>query len=63
MISAAGKVVVLIFNITKPVDNFDLLILFLHWTLNPFLTLDSRREVNFWLTIQVNMIRFFRKDE
>lgn len=32
MISAAGKVVVLIFNITKPVDNFDLLILFLRWT-------------------------------
>lgn len=54
MISATGKVVVLIFNILKPIDTFDLSILFL---LNP------GREVNFCLRIDVNTIRLFRKDE
>lgn len=32
VISEAGIVVVLIFNITKPIDDFDLSVSIFHWT-------------------------------
>lgn len=53
MISAAGEVEVLIFCITNPIDNFDLLIS----------VFELGREVDICPKMQVDTIRYCRGDE